>query len=88
MQLRKARLCIDCEELHDQWQCPVCASETFAFITRWMPAPERRKKPRPAGAAWFAPRADDDSDSGGVAGVVRSTLLRLRDVAREHLKAA
>ena len=88
MQLRKARLCLDCEELHDQWQCPVCASETFAFITRWMPAPERRKKPRPSNVgAWFTARPETE-DRGGVAGVVRSTLLRLRDVAREHLKAA
>ena len=88
MQLRKARLCLDCEELHDQWQCPVCASETFAFITRWMPAPERRKKPRPLSAgAWFTPRAEKEA-GGGVAGVVRSALLRLRDVALEHLKAA
>ena len=87
MQLRKARLCIDCEELHDQWQCPVCASETFAFITRWMPAPERRKKPRTASSQ--AERMSDRVDiRGGVAGVVRSTLLRWRDVAREHLKAA
>jgi hypothetical protein len=47
MQLRNARLCLDCEEVHDVAQCPSCASETFAFITRWVPAPERRAKPRP-----------------------------------------
>ena len=47
MQLRNARLCLDCEEVHDLAQCPSCASETFAFITRWVPAPERRSKPRP-----------------------------------------
>jgi len=87
MQLRKARLCIDCEELHDQWQCPVCASETFAFITRWMPAPERRKKPRhpSSGNAWLPDRAEI---RGGVVGAVRSTLIRLRNVALERLKAA
>ena len=54
MQLRNARLCLDCEEVHDAQQCPSCASETFAFITRWVPAPERRDRvrqpepPRPA----------------------------------------
>jgi hypothetical protein len=46
MQLRTARLCLDCEEVHDAHQCPVCASETFTFMTRWVPAPERRDRPR------------------------------------------
>jgi hypothetical protein len=46
MQLRNARLCLDCEEVHDAPQCPACASETFAFVTRWVPAPERRARPR------------------------------------------
>jgi len=46
MQLRNARLCLDCEEVHDAPQCPVCASESFAFMTRWVPAPERRDRPR------------------------------------------
>jgi hypothetical protein len=48
MQLRNARLCLDCEEVHDAPQCPACACETFAFITRWVPAPERRARPRVA----------------------------------------
>jgi hypothetical protein len=55
MQLRNARLCLDCEEVHDAQQCPACASESFAFITRWVPAPERRGRPR----APEAPRPDD-----------------------------
>ena len=42
MQLRTARLCLDCEELHEENTCPVCASEMFAFLTRWVPAEERR----------------------------------------------
>jgi hypothetical protein len=42
MQLRKARLCLDCEEVHDAQQCPLCTSESFAFLTRWIPARERR----------------------------------------------
>src|SRR5438874_1631720 len=45
MQLRTARLCLDCEELHDAQQCPVCTSESFAFISRWVPSPERRTGP-------------------------------------------
>jgi hypothetical protein len=51
MQLREARLCLDCEELHTDPQCPICASESFAFLTRWVPAEERRlaarQPPRP-----------------------------------------
>lgn len=39
-------MCLDCEEVHDAPQCPTCASESFAFITRWVPAPERRERPR------------------------------------------
>jgi len=47
MQLHVARLCMDCDEVHDKQMCPVCGSETFAFMSRWVPAPERRQKPRP-----------------------------------------
>ena len=46
MQLRFARVCLDCEEVHDAQKCPVCASETFAFLTRWVPIDEQRR-PRP-----------------------------------------
>src|SRR3954471_2934752 len=46
MQLRVARLCLDCEEVHDQLTCPLCSSESFAYISRWVPAPERQAKPR------------------------------------------
>ena len=48
MQLHTARLCLDCQELHDGQTCPICSSESFAYISRWIPAPERRAKPRPA----------------------------------------
>jgi hypothetical protein len=41
-----ARLCLDCEEIHDQQACPVCGSEFFAYISRWIPTPERRTRPR------------------------------------------
>ena len=47
MQLRTARLCLDCEEVHAEMRCPSCASETFTYITRWIPAPERRNRVRP-----------------------------------------
>ena len=54
MQLRTARLCLDCEEVHDAQLCPVCASQTYTFMTRWVPAPERRVQSRPT----TSPEAD------------------------------
>ena|SRR5262245_33645313 len=47
MQLHIARLCLDCNEVHDAQECPVCGSEAFAYLSRWVPAPERRVGPRP-----------------------------------------
>jgi hypothetical protein len=47
MQLGVARLCLDCEEVHDAQTCPVCASESFAFLKKWVPVDERRTRPRP-----------------------------------------
>ena len=43
MQLRAARLCLDCEELHIADVCPICASERYAFLSTWLPSEERRK---------------------------------------------
>ena len=51
MQLRNARLCLDCEEAHDASHCPACASESFAFITRWVPSPSAEASPAPTPAA-------------------------------------
>ena len=36
MRLVNARLCLDCEEVHGDQHCPVCGSESFAFLTRWV----------------------------------------------------
>jgi predicted nucleic acid-binding Zn ribbon protein len=36
VRLSVARLCLDCEEVHAEGQCPVCGSETFGFLTRWV----------------------------------------------------
>ena len=48
MQLHAARLCLDCEEIHEQRTCPVCGSESFAYISRWIPSPEpRARAPKP-----------------------------------------
>jgi hypothetical protein len=49
MKLDVARLCLDCEEVHERQHCPSCGSEVFAFLTRWIePAAELRgRRPRP-----------------------------------------
>jgi hypothetical protein len=47
MDVRTARLCLDCEEIHEAQQCPRCGSETFAFISRWVGVADQREKPRP-----------------------------------------
>src|SRR5262245_13666722 len=61
MQLRVARLCLDCEELHDAQICPACGSETFAYITRWIPAPERRQQPKRQEAVETSPESRPES---------------------------
>src|SRR5262245_11907774 len=48
VQLHVARLCLDCNELHDSLSCPLCGSDTWAYLTRWVPASERRQHPRPS----------------------------------------
>lgn len=49
MQLRSARLCLDCEELHEDPQCPACASEAFVYLTRWVPVDNKRTRKRSTG---------------------------------------
>lgn len=48
MKLRDARLCLDCDEVHETGMCPGCGSESFAFVSRWVPAPDGARGPRPA----------------------------------------
>ncbi|MBI3049878.1 MAG: hypothetical protein HYY76_16365 [Acidobacteria bacterium] len=47
MQLRAARLCVNCEEIHDAHACPACGSENFTYLTRWVPAsrPQPQREP-------------------------------------------
>ena len=46
MQLNVARVCLDCEEVHESQRCPVCASETFGYLTKWVPRLEPRRRSR------------------------------------------
>ena len=53
MRLDDARLCLDCEEIHEEQECPACGSEVFAFLTRWIQstAPDKGKTATTPGAA-------------------------------------
>jgi len=62
MQLRTARLCLDCEEIHEQQECPVCLSEAFVYLTRWVPAEERRAHRRPPSATKVTPVTPEPSN--------------------------
>jgi hypothetical protein len=46
MRLRDARLCLDCDEVHDVTMCPICGSESFTYISRWVPLPENERPPQ------------------------------------------
>jgi hypothetical protein len=48
MKLRDARLCLDCDEVHRDGMCPVCGSESFVYLSRWVPAPDSGRASRPA----------------------------------------
>jgi hypothetical protein len=48
MKLRDARLCLDCDEVHNEGMCPICGSESFAYISRWVPLPDPARPLRPA----------------------------------------
>ena len=55
MRLMNARLCLDCEEVHDEQHCPICSSESFAFLTRWV-TPSDTATAEPAAARDAAAR--------------------------------
>lgn len=80
MQLRSARLCLDCEELHEDPQCPACASEAFVYLTRWVPVDNKRTRKRSAArSAATTPRVSHIVKGGAVGLAVLATarwLLR------------
>ena len=44
--LRRARLCLDCEVIFEGPQCPACTSQSFVPVTRWIRPTEQRETPR------------------------------------------
>jgi hypothetical protein len=80
MRLSNARLCLDCDEVHDEARCPMCASESFAFIKRWVTTPDRSARPQsPKDAKEAAPSETLDTYRSllGVNEEVPTTMGRL-----------
>jgi hypothetical protein len=50
MKLDAARLCLDCDEIHEDQICPACSSEAFAFLTRWVKTSGEHRVERRAAA--------------------------------------
>ena len=69
MRLDDARLCLDCEEIHDEQECPACGSEAYAFLKRWIKTTgnggDRRREmaPAPPGPALRQPATADQLDA-------------------------
>ncbi len=63
MRLMNARLCLDCEEVHEEQHCPTCSSESFAFLTRWVTPTDIAAEPPPSASA--SPRTTRPPDPVG-----------------------
>lgn len=87
MQLNVARLCLDCEEIHEAQRCPVCASETFGYLTRWVPRVETRPAPQPAVRPLVAPTAVQKIVfGGGAVSLLAYGWMRWSKRARQHVE--
>lgn len=80
MRLRDARLCLDCDEVHDLTLCPACGSESFTYISRWVPLPDgdRPKRPEPTEQTKaYRELLDSDEPIGRARKFLKSGLLGL-----------
>jgi hypothetical protein len=87
MQLRVARLCLDCDEVHEAQACPLCASEAFAYLTRWVPTPDRPLRSR-ASVPPPVPSRGAKIGSWLTGGVVGMTALGIAGWLWRHHDAA
>ena len=84
MQLNAARLCLNCEEVHAAHRCPRCASETFAYLTRWVP---RVESPSPPARPILTPtRMQRIVFGGGVVSVAAYVVMRWMQRARNRVE--
>lgn len=52
MPLEKARICLECDTIHDLQTCPECGSASFFYLANWVkPARPPRPEPPPPAAA-------------------------------------
>src|SRR6185436_16476543 len=58
------------EELHTENRCPRCASDSFAFLSTWLPTEERRRWRRPQ------ERAHASSRLGGLGHLIARLFRR------------
>ena len=86
MQLAVARLCVDCEEVHEAQRCPVCASETFAYLTRWVPRIQTRPA-RPPKPIVTPNRIQRIVFGGGAISLIAFGLMRWTSRARNQIEA-
>ncbi len=48
IELRRARLCLDCEMIFEGAACPACTSESYVPVTRWIRPTVRQGPEQPA----------------------------------------
>ena len=76
MQLRVARVCLNCEEVHDAQTCPLCASETYAFLKKWVPVEERRARPQRPPKLYRPTKTQTVMFGGGVLSLLAYWVMR------------
>jgi hypothetical protein len=87
LKLTGARLCLDCEEIHDAAQCPICASETFAFLTRWVPSHAQRPR-MTADTKPASPSAQRVLVGAGIIGGIAYLVNRWLTAAHQKIEEA
>ena len=86
MQLDSARLCLNCQEVHDSRHCPRCASETFAYLTRWVPRIETEALAPPPRTLLVPNRMQRIVFGGGAISVIAFVLMRVFQRAQKRIE--
>ena len=87
MQLHLARLCLDCEDIHEASACPLCASESWIYLSRWIP---RERRSGASSGDRFAPPLRVSRKAAatyGIAGVAVAGALEWARRRRKRFQA-